>query len=41
MRGGNARSCEVGTFAMDSMVNVLGKGIVNDADEGFELVGEG
>ena len=26
---------------MDGMVEMLGEGIVDDADEGFELVGEG
>lgn len=26
---------------MNSMVEMLGEGIVDDADEGFELVGEG
>ena len=41
MRRGNAGSGEVGAFAVDGMVEVLGERIVDDADEGFELVGEG
>lgn len=41
MRRRNAGSCEVGAFAMDGMVEVLGEGIIDDADEGLELVGEG
>ena len=41
MRRRDAGGCEVGTFAMDGMVEMLGEGIVDDADEGFEFVGEG
>ena len=41
MRRWYAGSCEVGAFAVDGMVEVLNEGIVDDADERFELVGEG
>ena len=41
MRRRDAGSCEVGTFAVNGMVEVLGEGVIDDADEGFELVGEG
>ena len=41
MRGGNAGGGEVGAFAVDGVVEVLGEGVVDDADEGSELVGEG
>ena len=41
MRRRNTGGCEVGAFAMDGMVEMLDEGIVDDADEGFELVGEG
>lgn len=41
MRRRDARSGEVGAFATDGMVEVLCEGIIDDADEGFELVGEG
>lgn len=41
MRGGDAGGGEVGAFAVDGVVEVLGEGVVDDADEGSELVGEG
>ena len=41
VRRRDARSCEVGAFAADGVVEVLGEGVVDDADEGFEVVGEG
>lgn len=41
MRSRDARGCEVGALAVDGVVEVLGEGIVDDADEGTELVGEG
>ena len=41
MRRGDARGCEVGAFAVDGVVEMLDEGIVDDADERFELVGEG
>ena len=41
MRCGNAGSGEVGAFTVDGVVEVLGEGVVDDADEGFEVVGEG
>ena len=40
MRRRDAGGCEVGAFAMDGVVEMLDEGIVDDADEGFELVGE-
>lgn len=41
MRRGDAGGCEVGAFAVDGVVEELGEGVVDDADEGFEVVGEG
>ena len=41
MRGWDAGGCEVGALTVDGVVDVLGEGIVNDTDEGFELVGKG
>ena len=41
MRRRDAGGCEVGAFAMDGMVEMLDEGIVDDTDEGFELVGKG
>ena len=41
MRGRYAGGCEVGAFAADGVVEVLDEGVVDDADEGFELGGEG
>lgn len=41
MRRRNAGRRKVCAFAMDRMVKMLGEGIIDDADEGFELVGEG
>lgn len=41
MRCWNTWSREVGAFALDGVVEVLGEGIVDDTDEGFEFVGEG
>ena len=41
MRCGDAGSCEIGAFAVDGVVKMLCERIVDDADERFELVGEG
>ena len=41
MRSGDAGSCEIGAFAVDGVVELLCERIVDDADERFELVGEG
>ena len=41
MRGWDAGSCEVSTLAVNGVVEMLDEGIVDDAHEGLELVGEG
>lgn len=41
MRGWDAGGGEVGALGVDGVVEVLGEGVVDDADEGFEVVGEG
>ena len=41
MGGRDARSGHKGAVAFDGAVEVLGEGVVDDADEGFQLVGEG
>ena len=41
MRRGDDGGCEVGAFAMNSVVEMLGERVVDDTDEGFKLVGEG
>ncbi len=41
MRSGYARGGEEGALAADGVVEVVGEGVVDDADEGPEVVGEG
>ena len=41
MRCWDTGGCEVGAFAVDGVVEVLGEGVVDDADESFEVVVEG
>ena len=41
MRCGDAGGRKIGAFTVDGMVKVLGERIVDDADKGLQLVGEG
>ena len=41
MRSGDAGSCEIGALAMDGVVELLSERIVDNANERFEIVGEG
>ena len=41
MRGWDARGCEVSALAADSVIEMLGEGVIDDADYGFTFNGEG
>lgn len=41
MRRGDAGGCEIGAFAVNSVIEMLGERVIDDTDEGFEVVGEG